>query len=101
MARKKEIVDYKRLACAIARRRFPTLWEMVREDIDQECAMLAWEAESRGNIIVGHGKQRKVFGGAKKGEGRIGLRAFSRAAYARLYRVARNYGYQRFRTKGD
>ena len=100
MARRKEIVNYQRVALAIVRRRFPWIWEIYQDDMRQECAMLAFEAESRGNIIVGHGKTRKIFGGAKKGTSKMGIRSFSRAANARLYRAARNYGYRRTRQQG-
>ena len=100
MGRPREHINYERVALAIAWRRFPTLCSMAIEDVRQEAAMLDWEARTRGNIIVGHGKKRRVFGGAKKGKERMGLRSFSRAAYARLYRVARNYGYRRVRHAG-
>lgn len=96
MAGRHPVRDYCALARAIAHRHFPTLVELVPEDIAQECALLAWEAESRGRIQVGSGKKRKLFGSGSRGE-RIGLRAFSRAAYARLYQVARQYGYRRIR----
>jgi hypothetical protein len=99
MARAREHISYERVALAIALRRFPTLCALAMEDVRQECAMLAWEAAQRNAVVVGTGQRRKRFGPGlpREKKGTMGLRSFSRAAYARLYRVARNYGYRRIR----
>ena len=92
--------DYAGLARAIARRRFPVAWASIREDLCQECELLAWEALHRGRIQVGHGKTRKVFGVGCK-PGRLGIRPFMRAAYRRLYGACRNYGLGNYELRGQ
>ena len=79
--------DYFALALSIASRRHRPLLQEFREDVLQECRLLAWEAESRRSITVKNGAKRKRFGNGR----RVGLRAYTRAVHARLYVMKKNY----------
>ena len=88
-----KVRDYFGVALSIAARRHRPLLVRFREDILQECHLLAWEAESRRRITVKNGKKRKRFGNGRS----MGLRSFTRAVHARLYVVKKAYlGYYKY-----
>ena len=90
--------DFFKLAVSIARRRHRTLFERFKEDVEQECRLLAWEAESRKTIVLGHGrKNRKRYGDSK----RMGVVSYSRAVNAALVMMTRNYDKPRSRNYGS
>ena len=82
-----QVHDYFAVAVSIARRRHRPLLDRFREDVIQECYLLAWEAESRWYIIVQNGAKRKRYGNGR----RVGLKAFTRAVQARLYVFRKQY----------
>ena len=83
----RQVRDYFAVAVAIARRRHKSLLARFREDVIQECRLLAWEAEARRSITVKNGRKRKRFGNGRC----MGLRSFTRACNAQLYVVRKQY----------
>lgn len=79
--------DYFAVAIRIASRYHRPLLARFREDVLQECHLLAWEAEKRRYIIVKNGAKRKKFGNGR----RIGLKAFMRACNAKFYVFRKQY----------
>lgn len=87
MSRKDSIHDYLAVAIRLVRVYHSPLLSRFRDDVIQECSLLAWEAESRGYITVGHGTKRKRFGNCR----RMGMKTYTRAVQARLYVFKKNY----------
>lgn len=83
----RQVHDYFAVAVAIARRYHRPLLVRFREDVIQECHLLAWEAQVRRYVIVRNGTKRKRFGNGR----RVGLKAFTRACNARLYVFRKQY----------
>ena len=82
-----QVHDYFAVAVAIASRYHRPLLARFRDDVIQECHLLAWEAQVRGSITVKNGTKRKRFGNGR----RLGLKAFTRACNARLYVFRKQY----------
>ena len=83
----RQVHDYYAVAVALVSRYHRPLLARFREDVLQECHLLAWEAEVRRYITVRNGTTRKRFGNGR----RIGLKAFTRACNARLYVFCKQY----------
>ena len=83
----RHVHDYFAVAVAIARRHHRPLLARFRDDVIQECHLLAWEAQVRGSITVKNGTKRKRFGNGR----RLGLKAFTRACNASLYVFRKQY----------
>jgi hypothetical protein len=86
----RQMHDYFAVAVAIARRHYRPLLARFREDLIQECHLLAWEAEVRRAITVRSGTKRKRFGSGSRKK-RLGLKAFTRACNARFYLFRKQY----------
>ena len=65
-----QVHDYFAVAVAIASRYHRPLLARFRDDVIQECHLLAWEAQVRGSITVKNGTKRKRFGNGR----RLGLK---------------------------
>lgn len=82
-----QVHDYFAVAIAIASRYHRPLLARFRDDVMQECHLLAWEAEVRHYVTVRNGHKRKRFGNGR----RVGLKAFTRACNAKFYVFRKQY----------
>jgi hypothetical protein len=84
-----QVHDYFAVAVALARRHHRALLVRFRDDVIQECHLLAWEAQVRHSITV-HGKKRTRFGSGARTK-RLGLTVFTRACHAKFYLFRKHY----------
>lgn len=86
----RQVHDYFAVAVAIAARRHRPLLARFRDDVIQECHLLAWEAEVRHSVTVRTGAKRKRFGNGARAK-RLGIKAFTRACNAKFYLFRKQY----------
>lgn len=85
-----QVEDYFGVAVSIVKRWHWPLLVRFREDVIQECHVLALEAELRHCIVVKNGTKRKRFGTGERKK-RLSLRMFTRACNARMYVFRKHY----------
>jgi hypothetical protein len=86
----RQVHDYFAVAVAIASRYHRPLLARFRDDVIQECHLLAWEAEVRHSVTVRTCAKRKRYGSGARTK-RLGIKVFTRACNAKFYLFRKQY----------